>query len=294
MILPPLQYLRPGSVTDAVDLLSSVDGSTVLAGGQTLINMLKLDLIAPAALVDVHRLDELRRIELDADGTLIIGAATTYREIAISPLVRKHQPAVSTMAGGLVDRQVRNRGTIGGNCCLNDPANNFPPLLTALHARFRSVGGPIAIRSAEDFFTGTLATALAPNELLTAVEIPALPAGTIVEHAHQQLAADSWAIARAVVRLDVSGDPGSDNTVTDARVVLGAVLGSPLRLGPIERALVGRRVDATLPQAADEVGALWINTVDDTHCSAGYRREMAHVQLRRALRAAAERSTDVG
>jgi carbon-monoxide dehydrogenase medium subunit len=288
MILPPLQYLRPRSVPEAVDLLSHVDGATVLAGGQTLINMLKLDLVAPAALVDVHRLDELRHIELDADGTLVIGAATTYREIAVSSLVRRHQPAVATMAGGLVDRQVRNRGTIGGNCCLNDPANNFPPLLTALHARFRSIGGPIAIRSAEDFFTGTLATALAPNELLTAVEIPALPAGTIVEHAHQQLAADSWAIARAVVRIDVSG-----GVVTDARVVLGAVLGSPLRLGPVERALVGRRVDATLLQAAGEVGGLWIDTVDDMHCSAGYRREMAHVQLRRALRAAVERNTDV-
>jgi carbon-monoxide dehydrogenase medium subunit len=288
MILPPLQYLRPRSVPEAVDLLSRVDGSTVLAGGQTLINMLKLDLVAPAALVDVHRLDELRGIELDAAGTLVIGAAATYREIAESPLVREHQPAVSTMAGGLVDRQVRNRGTIGGNCCLNDPANNFPPLLTALRARFRSTGGPIGIRSAEDFFTGTLATALAPDELLTAVEIPALPAGTVVEHAHLQLAADSWAIARAVVRLDVS-----DDTVSDARVVLGAVLGSPLRLSAIERALVGRPVDATLPQAADEAGALPIDTVDDLHCSAGYRREMAHVQLRRALRAAVERSTDV-
>jgi carbon-monoxide dehydrogenase medium subunit len=272
MILPPLQYLRPRSVPEAVDLLSRVDGSTVLAGGQTLINMLKLDLVAPAALVDVQRLDELRGIELDAAGTLVIGAAATYREIAESPLVREHQPAVSTMAGGLVDRQVRNRGTIGGNCCLNDPANNFP----------------IGIRSAEDFFTGTLATALAPDELLTAVEIPALPAGTVVEHAHLQLAADSWAIARAVVRLDVS-----DDTVSDARVVLGAVLGSPLRLSAIERALVGRPVDATLPQAADEAGALPIDTVDDLHCSAGYRREMAHVQLRRALRAAVERSTDV-
>lgn len=289
MILPPLRYLRPHTVSEAVDLLSHVDGSTVLAGGQTLINMLKLDLIAPAALVDVHRLDELRHIDLEADGTLVIGAAATYREIAVSPTVRRHQPAVATMAGGLVDRQVRNRGTIGGNCCLNDPANNLPPLLTALQARFRSAaGGQTTVRSAEEFFTGTLATALAANELLTAVEIPPLPSGTIVEHAHQQLAADSWAIARVVVRLDVAG-----SSVTGARVVLGAVLGSPLRLEPIERALVGRRLDATLPQVADQVGELQIDTVDDVHCSADYRREMAEVQLRRALRAAVERSNDV-
>lgn len=282
MILPPLRYLRPGSLAEAVDALSDTPDAAVLAGGQTLITMLKLDLVAPAALIDVHRLDELRGIDLAPDGALVIGAASTYREIATSPVVREHQPAVATMAAGMVDRQVRNRGTLGGNCCLNDPASNFPPLLTALGATFRGTG---PARHADDFFTGTLATALARDEILSAVQLPALPRGTLVEHSHQQVGADSWAIARAVVRLDVT-----DRVITGARVVLGAVLGSPLRLPTVEDALVGRPLDGSLPDVADLAADVEIDTVDDAHCTAGYRREMARVQLRRALRAAVART----
>jgi carbon-monoxide dehydrogenase medium subunit len=120
MILPPLNYVRPRTVADAVDLLTHVDGATVLAGGQTLVNALKLDLVQPAVLVDVHRLDELRGVTVAADGTVTIGAATTYAAITASPEVRAASPWVAAMATGLVDRQVRNRGTIGGNVCLND------------------------------------------------------------------------------------------------------------------------------------------------------------------------------
>jgi hypothetical protein len=120
MILPPLRYLRPDTVAEAVDLLADLDGAIVLAGGQTLINALKLDLVQPAALVDVHRLDELRGVSVAADGTVTIGAATTYAAIAAAPQLRDGAPAVAEMAAGLVDRQVRNRGTVGGNVCLND------------------------------------------------------------------------------------------------------------------------------------------------------------------------------
>ncbi|MBP2327873.1 carbon-monoxide dehydrogenase medium subunit [Kibdelosporangium banguiense] len=281
MILPPIRYLRPDTPADAVALLSEVDDSVVLAGGQTLLNMLKLDLAQPAALVDVHRIDALRGVSQTEDGTLIVGAATTYAALASSAEV---YPAVAQMAAGLVDRQVRNRGTIGGNCCLNDPTNNFPPLLTALDARFRVLGasGERVLR-ADEFFLGTLATAVGRGELLTSVEIPALSPNSVVAHEHLQVGADSWAIARAIVRLDVT-----DGIVTDARVVLGAVYGSPLRLPEIERLLVGAQAT---PELADAARGLEVDTADDVHCSAAYRREMAEVQLRRALRAAVERST---
>ncbi|WP_309117905.1 FAD binding domain-containing protein [Saccharothrix sp.] len=280
MILPPIQYLRPATPADAVATLSEVDGSVVLAGGQTLLNVLKLDLAHPAALVDVHRIDALRGVRHTEDSALVIGAATTYAELASSPDVRRTHPEVADMAAGLVDRQVRNRGTIGGNCCLNDPTNNFPPLLAALDARFRILGvaGERVLR-ADEFFLGTLTTAVGRAELLTAIEIPALPTGSVVAHEHLQVGADSWALARAVVRLDVT-----DHVVTDARVVLGAVYGSPLRLSDVERMLVG-----SAPAALPEV-ELDLDTADDVHGSAAYRREMAEVQLRRAVRAAVERS----
>lgn len=284
MILPPLRYLRPRSVTEALAFLSDVDGSAVLAGGQTLINMLKLDLAQPAALVDIHRLSELHGVRVADDGTLIIGAATVYAAVAASPDVRRIQPSIATMAAGLVDRQVRNRGTIGGNCCLNDPTNNFPPLLTALDARFRLAGrNGERLLAAAEFFLGTMTTALEPGELLSAIEVPPLPGGSRVTHEHLQVGADSWALARAIVRLDLVND-----SVADARVVLGAVFGSPLRLGQVEQRLVGRPVTASLTEAADAVRDAHLDTVDDVHCSAEYRREMAEVQVRRAIRAAVE------
>lgn len=290
MIIPPVRYLRPGTLAEAVDLLATVDGAAVLAGGQTLLNALKLDLVQPTALVDIHRLDELRGIDVTSGSTLVIGAATTYAAIAASPLVRESHPSVAEMAAGLVDRQVRNRGTIGGNCCLNDPTNNFPPLLTALGADFRTTGtsGPEGWRSvpASRFFTGGLSTALRPGEVLTSVRIPPLPSGSRVAHRHLQVGADSWAMARAVVRLDTA-----DGTVTGARIVLGAVPGSPLRLTTVEEALTGRPLDASLVEtAAAAFDQEDIATVGDVHSSAEYRREMAKVQLRRALRDAVEGS----
>ncbi|SED11811.1 carbon-monoxide dehydrogenase medium subunit [Amycolatopsis tolypomycina] len=280
MILPPLQYLRPASPAEAVTMLSDVAGSVVLAGGQTLLNMLKLDLAQPSALVDVHRIDGLRGVRTADDGTLVIGAATTYASLAAV-----HGHPVADMAAGLVDRQVRNRGTIGGNCCLNDPTNNFPPLLSALGARFRILGvAGERVLPADEFFLGTLATAVRPGELLTAIEIPPLPDNAVVTHEHLQVGADSWALARAVVRLDVV-----DGVVIDARVFLGAVYGSPLRLPEVERHLVGA---AVAPSLADVAGVLRdVDAADDVHCSAAYRREMAEVQLRRALLAAVQRST---
>jgi aerobic carbon-monoxide dehydrogenase medium subunit len=287
MILPPFRYLRPRSLDDAVSLLAGNEGAAVLAGGQTLLNVLKLDLAAPSALVDIHRLDELRTVGLDGDGMLRIGAAVTYAALAADPIVIEHQPAISTMAAGLVDRQVRNRGTIGGNCCLNDPTSNFPPLLVALDARFHVVG-PTGRRSvtADDFFAGTLITALAPDEILAAIEVPPLPETARVVHQHLQVGADSWAVARSVVRLDVAG-----GSVRVARVVAGAVLNAPLRMAAVEAVLVG---SAAEPGLADRAAAAFddagVMTVDDVHCSAGYRARMSRIQLRRAVAAAVEGS----
>lgn len=289
MLLPPLRYLRPETPGEAVALLSDVDDSVVLAGGQTLLNMLKLDLAQPTALVDVHRIEALHGVRHAQDGSLVVGAATTYATLAGSPEARRTHPAVAQMAAGLVDRQVRNRGTIGGNCCLNDPTNNFPPLLAVLDARFRALGPDgERVLATDEFFVGTLATGLRRGELLVSIEIPPLQPGSAIAHEHLQVGADSWAIARAVVRLDIGNS--ADGLVSDARAVLGAVYGSPLRLPAVEQRLIGRPPDASLADAADAVPDAHLDTVDDGHCTAEYRREMAEAMVRRAIRAAVEGS----
>lgn len=281
MIPPPFRYLKATSVDSALSLLAENPGSAVLAGGQTVVNALKLDLVAPSALVDVHRLAELREVT-EETGTIRIGAAVTYAELTAHPLVTRHVPELASVAAGLVDRQVRNRGTIGGNCCLNDPANNLPPLLAALDAEFEIGSADSAPRRvpASEFFVGSLRTQAQSPNLLIAVRVPATAPGTRVAYRHQQVGADSWALARAVVRADLR----ASGVLEQARVVLGAVPDSPLRLGGVESALAGRPLDTEAVGAAvaafDSAG---VQAAGDSHGSARYRLAMARVQLRRAL-----------
>jgi len=128
MLLPPLSYRQPRSLSEAVELLDGDPRARVLAGGQTLINALKLGAAEVSLLVDINRLPELKGVII-GDGSIEIGAGVTHDEIQQSEQVREQVPMVASVAAGLVDQQVRCRGTIGGNCCLNDPASNFPPLL---------------------------------------------------------------------------------------------------------------------------------------------------------------------
>lgn len=281
MIPPPFRYLKATSVDSALSMLAENSGAALLAGGQTMVNALKLDLVAPSALVDIHRLPELRGISEDVD-TVRIGAAVTYAELAADPLLASRSPSVAAVAGGLVDRQVRNRGTIGGNCCLNDPANNFPPLLAALGADFEVATPSSRSRRipAEEFFLGSLRTRAQSPNLLVAVHVPVTGHSTRVAYRHQQVGADSWALARAVVRADI--DAGG--TVEAVRVVLGAVPDSPLRLPGVDSALAGKEIEADAVEAAlAAFDSSDVDTVGDSHGSARYRLAMARVQLRRAL-----------
>lgn len=279
MIPPPFRYLRATSVEEAVSLLSEVPGSVLLAGGQTLVNALKLDLFEPTALIDIHRLDALRGIEA-TDAAVTIGAAVTYAELAASETVREAVPMLAEVCAGLVDRQVRNRGTIGGNVCLNDPTSNLPPLLAALDARFtvRTSDGTTTF-GAEDFFLGTLLTA-ATGGMLTSITVPSTPPTTRVFYRHQQVGADSWALARVAGSVSLT-DQGLDA----ARLFLAAVPGSPIRLTTVEAVLQGARLND--PATADAALAAFDDTpvgfIGDTHGSARFRRTLARVQLKRLI-----------
>src|SRR3989454_5814731 len=172
MLLRDVEYAKPGSVAEALELLASNDGARALAGGQTLINVMKARAASPDMLVDLNGLEELRGIELAGDGTLTIGAMTTYTELMASAEA-KARPILGEVCATIADVQVRNRGTIGGNVCSNDPTNHLPPLMVAIGARMTIVGQAVE-RSvpADEFFLGVYMTAAGPGELLTKISVP--------------------------------------------------------------------------------------------------------------------------
>src|SRR5436305_12435615 len=172
MLLREVEYARPASVQEAVRLLTENDGARSLAVWQTLINVMKARAASPDVLVDLHDLEELRGIELGADGTLELGAMTTYAEIIASAEARA-RPILGEVCAQIADVQVRNRGTVGGNVCANDPTNHLPPLLVALGATM-TIAGAQGERSvpAEEFFLGVYMTAAGPGELLTKITVP--------------------------------------------------------------------------------------------------------------------------
>src|SRR5919202_6033056 len=172
MLLREVEYARPASVQDAVRLLGENDGARALAVGRTLISVMKARAASPDALVDLQDLAELKQIDLGADGTLTIGAMVTYTELLESAEARA-RPILGEVCAQIADVQVRNRGTIGGNVCSNDPTNHLPPLTVALGATMtiRGAGGERTV-SADEFFEGVFVTAAAPGELLARVSVP--------------------------------------------------------------------------------------------------------------------------
>ncbi len=281
MLLAATEYVRPASLEEALAALGATAGARVLAGGQTLINVLKHRAAAVELLVDISRLEELRFIDVRPDGSAGIGAATTYAELERSAELRAAQPVIGEVAAGAVDRQVRARGTIGGNACFADPASNYPPLLVALDASMEIAGpaGPRSVPAAE-FFLGLFRTAVGPGELLRAITLPPR-AGAGVGYRSLQLAADSWALARAVAWVRTAGtEPG---TIEAARVVLGCVAGTPVRAGATEALLVGGAASVEAVSAAAAVAGEGLEPPSDVHASGSYRREMAAVMAKRAL-----------
>src|SRR5919107_2461516 len=178
MLLESVEYTRPATVDEALEALRSNDGAAALAGGQSLINVLKNRVASIDLLVDISGLEKLRSISVDADGTLEVGACVTYDELDRSPDVRSAHDLLADVAGRIEDQQIRNRGTIGGNCCLSDPTNNLPPLVVALGATMNVVGpGGARQVPADEFFFGYFSTAVEQGELLRSITIPAIGSG---------------------------------------------------------------------------------------------------------------------
>jgi carbon-monoxide dehydrogenase medium subunit len=267
MLLAPVEYTRPSSLADAVRLLGAYDGARPLAGGQTLTNVMKARAAAPDVLVDLNALSELRTISRAADGGLELGAMATLTELIRSSDVAEARPILAEVSSQIADVQVRNRGTIGGNICSNDPTNHLPPVMAALGATMtiRGADGERTV-GADDFFLGVYMTAVEPGELLTTVTIPA--AGEARDgFASVTIGKDGTCIVNAAV------------TVQDgqARIALGCVAAVPT--------LLTSTTDETAVRRA--VQAAELDPPSDVHASADYRRHLAEAV---AVRAVAEAS----
>ena len=287
MFAADFEYYRAGSVAEAGRLLAAHPGAKLLAGGHSLIPLLKLRLAAPVAVVDIGRIAELRGIASDPDG-LTIGALTAHAEIAASADVQAHAAALAEAAGQIGDPAVRNRGTIGGNIAHADPASDLPTVLIALGATF-AVSGPGGDRtvSAGDFFQGVMMTVLGEHELLTSIRVPAAGGGQGTAYAKFPHPASRYAVVGAAA--SVIADNGA---CIAASVAVGGVTPVPVRCGAVERALVGRTLSAdTIAAAADAAGDdLGDDLLGDVFASAEYRKAVTPVYVRRALGAAAERA----
>ena len=265
MLLREVGYARPESLEEAIGLLAAHDGARALAGGQTLVNVMKARAGSPDALIDLSRLEELKGIELGADGTLTIGAMATYTEIAASSEARA-RPILGEVCNAIADVQVRNRGTIGGNICTNDPTNHLPPLLVALGAEMRIYGadGERTV-SATDFFLGVYMTAVMQGELLTSITVPA---GRGDGFAAVTLGVEGTCIVSAAASVNGS-----------TRIAIGCVDAVPVVLEPAST-------------GADDVRAAVVAAAldppSDVHASSEYRNHLAQVLAVRAVDQAIE------
>ena len=265
MLLREVEYAKPASVAEALAILKEHDGARALAGGQTLINVMKARAASPDMLVDLNGLEELKGIELAGDGTLTLGAMTTYTELMASAEARA-RPILGEVCATIADVQVRNRGTLGGNVCSNDPTNHLPPLMCAVGAEMTiaSSDGERTVPAA-DFFLGVYMTAVGPGELLMRITVPA---GKSDGFAAVTLGADGTCIANAAA--SVNGG---------VRVALGCVDAVPVLLEASSVDEVGAAIDAA-----------GLQPPADVHASSEYRAHLARVLAIRAARDAAGRS----
>jgi len=278
-------YHTPGSLAEALDLLrggSDGDGEVkVLAGGQSLLPMMKLRLAEPSALVDLAKVPELRGITEDGNGGVVLGAATTYFQAIHSPLVQRRCPLIIQAVRQVGDPQVRARGTIGGSLAHADPAGDLPAVALALNAELRAAGsqGNRSI-AAGDFFVDMMTTALEPGEVLTSVRFEATDTprtGTAyLKHRHP---ASGYAVVgvAAVVRL------ADDGSCADVRVGLTGAGTHAVRASGVEQSLAGKQPDeATIVSACAHM-ADGIDLMGDTYASEEFRAHLAQVLGRRAL-----------
>ena len=284
MYTPDFHYHKAGSVAEAIEMLGhhqeSRGEARLLAGGHSLLPLMRLRLARPATLIDIGGLDELRGIRVH-DGHIHIGALATHGEIARSAEVQQANPLMAEVAGGIGDPQVRNRGTIGGNLAHADPASDWGTIITVLEGSVE-VQGPNGSRSIDigDFFQGAFSTSVADDEIVTGVRVPAFASGEVGEYAKMSHPASFYPVIGGAVVINADG-----NQCVSARVAVGGLVPSPRRAPSVEAALAGQELTAgNLEAAANQLtNDLGDEIIGDLFASADYRRAIAPVEVKHAM-----------
>ena len=278
MIPSNFDYVAPTTVDDAVAALAQAgEDAKVIAGGQSLMPVLRLRLAAPTVLVDLGRIDELRGVRDDGD-SLVIGAMTTYYDLLGNPLVSKHALLLAEATRTVADPQIRHRGTLGGSLAHADPAGDLSAPVLALDATM-TVAGPSGRRTipASEFFVDYFTTALQPDEILTEIRIPKhTDWAAHYEKLHR--VAQAWSIVAVAATVEVDG-----GVIRQARVALTNMASVPVRARGVEEALIGQAANAELIRAAAEHAAEGIDPMTDGNADADYRSHLAKVLTRRAV-----------
>ena len=282
MIPGPFSYHRPATVADAIKLLSSLgDDARPLAGGHSLVPMMKLRLATPEHLVDLHGIDGLKGIRRDG-AKVVIGAMTTQHELLASSEISQSLPILHETALLIADPQVRYRGTLGGNVANGDPGNDMPALMITLGASYR-LEGPTGGRdiAAAEFYQGAYFTALEPGELLTSMSIPVPPAGHGYAYEKLKRKVGDYATAAAAVVLTKAG-----GKVSTCSIGLTNLSETPLLAEGAARAVIGTSLDdASLKKAASAASAI-MSPAADARGPVEYRKHVGGIMVMRALQRA--------
>ncbi|MCG3145343.1 MAG: Carbon monoxide dehydrogenase medium chain [Gammaproteobacteria bacterium] len=287
MIPTNFDYFAPTTIEEALKLLDKHgDDCKVLSGGHSLIPVLKLRLAAPAVVVDIGRIKELRTIKVDGD-TIRIGANTTHAEITSNADLKKHCPLLCETAAQIGDQQVRNRGTIGGSLTHADPAADWPAAILALDAEIvaRSGKGERVIK-ASDFFVDVMTSAVEPNEIVTEIRVPKPAQPNAAVYLKVPQSASGFAIVGVAAQLKIA-----NGKCEDVSIGVTGLAPKAFRAASVEAALRGKAIDdATVSAAAAKADAEAADAMEDIHASGDYRRHLARVYARRAVQAAAARA----
>lgn len=273
------EFLRPATIREAVSLLAQHKGKArIIAGGQSLVPMLRANLISPSFLIGLEAIPELSVIQ-PLDGGIRIGAMATHLAVATSPLVKQKAPILAEAESILGSPAVRNLGTIGGNLCHNEVGADPPPTLLALSATV-VIASPKGERKIpmNNFFKGFLETVLAGDEFLAFIDIPPQPPGAASAYLKYRIRAVDRAMVGVAVLLNMQG-----GSCQEARLSLGGVSSIPFRSGGAEKVLKGKRLDSTIIEQAAQSAMNDSRPMSDSYASADYRHKMVAVFTRRAL-----------
>lgn len=285
MIPPSFDYHCPTSVSEAVSLLSKFGGEAkILAGGHSLLPMMKLRFAEPANLIDINKIPELRGIS-EEGGVIKIGAMTTENQILFSDLLQKKIPLLPEAAKLIADPQVRNRGTIGGDIAHGDPANDHPAIAMALDATFvlQGPGGQRRVK-AVDFFHGTYMTDIAEDEIMVSIEVAPFASKTGYAYHKLKRKTGDWATAAAAVVLQMSG-----NKVSHVAIGLTNVAPTALRATAAEQLMIGQEITSGLMDQVSQSVRSICDPAEDLRGDAEYKTAMAGEMTRRAIAAAIAR-----